>query len=536
MRLLKALSIRVRLVVIIAGSAFALIILGLASARFLQEMSGANGREVLIQARLSATSEIGRQVAGMHADLHALAASEGRERAGITEGIQAVRRHLAELEGGRGPQVEGSSLPDLKQGFEAYAAAARPILDPAAPPERRRGALAALDTPYLATRQALEKLHAEVVRADAAAQEASRNQLKDAIRLNTYLAAFFIVCGAGVGVLIGLSIDSSLKSILRRVHDLADGEGDLTQRINISGRDELTLMAHYINRFIGKAHATVSTSIQTANETAQSSGELAGISRDLAGNVANQCSLAESSSNLMTDVARNLDVTEEMSISTAEALQATESLLRDFVATLNNVGGTVIREGEKQAEIAERMGEVSRNAVGISKVVGILAEIADQTNLLALNASVEAAHAKEAGKGFAVVAGEIRRLASRTQNSLEEIGENVSSVVQGIASVSEDTARASEQMVEASQRTRALLQSADSTGGRLRESVQTSSELVKRTTYIATRTKELMEIMNELVALSHRNQESAQGVGSVSSDLARKADGLKQTLNHFKVA
>jgi methyl-accepting chemotaxis protein len=199
------------------------------------------------------------------------------------------------------------------------------------------------------------------------------------------------------------------------------------------------------------------------------------------------------------------------------------------------VGTIVIHEGEQQASMATRMEALSRDAAGISEVLGMLADIANQTNLLALNASIEAAHAGESGKGFAVVADEIRQLATRTQNSLDAIETNVNAVVSGVDAVYTETARASEQMLTVSGQTRDLMQNADATGTRLRASLDTSSELVKKTTYIATRTKELMDIMNELVELSHQNKDSAEGVDSVSATLALKADDLSETLNHFKV-
>jgi methyl-accepting chemotaxis protein len=234
-------------------------------------------------------------------------------------------------------------------------------------------------------------------------------------------------------------------------------------------------------------------------------------------------------------VARDLDATETMSISTTEALESTGKLLDAFVATLTGVGGVVVSESGKQAELAERMQELSREAQGINEVLGILAEIADQTNLLALNANIEAAHAQEAGKGFAVVAGEIRKLAVRTQASLNEVDANVKAVVDGIEAVSLETARASRQMLDLSGRTEGLMQDADTTGQRLRGSVATAAELVAKTTSNATRTRDLITTMNSLVDLSTRNKASAEGVDSVSVDLAGKADDLQRTLNHFKV-
>ncbi|NTV73555.1 MAG: methyl-accepting chemotaxis protein [Holophaga sp.] len=372
----------------------------------------------------------------------------------------------------------------------------------------------------------------EATRGDAAA---NRIVAAEALRVTLALLAFFIVCGAGMGVVISMSINSSLTQITRRMHDLAEGEGDLTQRITIAGADELSQLAGFINPFIHQAHATVAHSVATANETAASSNELSAISRELAGNVTSQCELAIDSSSLMTDVARNLDVTEEMSITTTETLESTEKVLTAFVATLTEVGGVVISEGEKQSRMATRMRELSEDAQGINSVLGIIAEIANQTNLLALNASIEAAHAREAGKGFAVVAEEIRKLAAKTQGSLVEININVKEVVDGIEAMCTETDRASLQMVSVSGRTRSLLEDAGTTGARLKDSVATSSDLVRKTTYIATRTRDLIETMNSLVDLSNQNKDAAHGVEAVSTNLAAKSEDLRSSLSHFRV-
>jgi methyl-accepting chemotaxis protein len=369
----------------------------------------------------------------------------------------------------------------------------------------------------------------------AANLQASVAIYHEAMGVTLALLAFFIICGAGAGMVIGSSINSSLQQITQRMHDLAEGEGDLTQRIEILGSDELSLTAGYINEFINKAQRTVSQSVETSKETAHSSSELSTISLSLAENVANQCVLAENSSQLMTDVARNLDITEEMSITTTETLESTEKVLSEFVATLNHVGMVVIQEGEKQSDLATRMQTLSQDAQGINDVLGILAEIANQTNLLALNASIEAAHARESGKGFAVVAEEIRKLAVKTQNSLTEININVKFVVDGIEEMYGETARASEQMLAVSSQAKSLLENAGTTGAKLRGSVETSSDLVRKTTYIATRTKDLIETMNSLVDLSNQNKTSAQSVGAVSTTLAAKSEELRASLSHFRI-
>ena len=133
------------------------------------------------------------------------------------------------------------------------------------------------------------------------------------------------------------------------------------------------------------------------------------------------------------------------------------------------------------------------------------------------------------------MAEEIRKLAFKTQSSLTEISANTRSVVTGVEEICLETARSSEQMLDVSGRARRLMEDAGTTGAKLRDSVETSSELVKKTTYIATRTKDLIEIINHLVELSNQNKLAANGVGSVSTNLALKAEDLRKTLNHFKV-
>ena len=501
MGILKLLKIRTRLLMIILGCSGALVVLGLVGLLPLGAMAEAADRESALACRITATEDLRREFAGTGAP--ALLANLGK--------------------GELGPE-EREALGAFTHSIEAFRAGAQQGSDPAV--------LAPLRAAIGSAGARLRETQMQAVQAVADANHLAARQARERSLL---VLAFFLVCGAGMGVLIGLSIHSSLTQITRRMHDLAEGEGDLTQRIQIQGRDELSEMAGYIDTFIHKAHDTVAHSMETANETAHSSQELSGISRDLAANVASQCQLAENSSRLMTDVVANLDVTEEMSITTTETLESTEKLLAAFVATLNRVGSIVITEGENQSRLAERMKALSLDAQGINEVLGMLAEIASQTNLLALNASIEAAHAKESGKGFAVVADEIRKLAAKTQSSLTEINANVKAVVDGIEVMSAQTTQASEHMLDVSMRAKSLMQDAGTTGDKLKGSVETSSALVKKTTYIATRTKDLIETMNDLVTLSNENRTAADGVGSVSTQLALKTEDLRKTLAHFKV-
>jgi methyl-accepting chemotaxis protein len=349
------------------------------------------------------------------------------------------------------------------------------------------------------------------------------------------LVIFFIFGGVGAGLIIASTINDSLKEVMVRVRDLSQGEGDLTQRIDIKVKDEIGVVAGDIDRFISKVQQTVAHAIETAQETAVASNQLSTISQNLADNVHNQFNLTGQSQQLTGEVVSNLDITEVMAITTTETLQATQKVMLALVAELNGVGETVIHEGGKQGKLAGRMKDLTEQATGIEEILTIIADIADQTNLLALNASIEAARAGESGRGFAVVADEVRNLASKTQSSLDQISKNVKTVVTGIESVYDETARSSEEMMRISQNASALMERAGATGKELEGAVDTSADLIKKTTFIATKTKELIGGMDQLVQISGQTQEVAEEVGHVSNHLAQKSENLKVNLGQFKV-
>jgi len=168
-------------------------------------------------------------------------------------------------------------------------------------------------------------------------------------------------------------------------------------------------------------------------------------------------------------------------------------------------------------------------------VLEIIADIADQTNLLALNASIEAARAGEAGRGFAVVADEVRALAAKTQSSLVQINAGVQAVVKGVELVCGANEKSATRMRGIAEETRRLIVNVAETDERLKGAVEISSNLVNKSTYIATRTKQLIELLQHIIVLSEQNNSVAGEVGGVAANLAQKSENLRGVLSRFKV-
>ncbi len=349
------------------------------------------------------------------------------------------------------------------------------------------------------------------------------------------ISVVVVMVVSGAGLAIATSINKSLREITERVRDLSEGEGDLSKRIAISAKDEIGTVAGYIDQFIAKVQGSISQSVESGHETAVASQELSHIAANLLETVQRQSLLIAEGDKLTQDVAGNLDVTEDMAISTTEAIEATRTVLARFVGDLNNTGNIIIGESESQAVMAAQAQELADKAGDIRQVLEIIADIADQTNLLALNASIEAARAGDAGRGFAVVANEVRALAAKTQSSLEQINGSINAVVNGVERVCVGNEQAVSRMREIAASTRGLIDTVGGTGERLKDSVDISSNLVKKSTYIATRTKQLIELMNQICILSEQNRSVSVEVSGVSANLAEKSDNLREALERFKI-
>jgi len=351
------------------------------------------------------------------------------------------------------------------------------------------------------------------------------------------LGGFLLCVAAGMLLLFKIANDRVLKPLATMVtvaSDLSHGEGDLTARLNLKRADEIGEASGFIDSFIVKVQHSVTTAKETATETAVASQELSHIAANLSQAVQQQAQIVIESEALTREVGQNLDLTEEMAINTTETIEATRAVMTTFENDLNQAGGVIIGEADNQRQLATRMQELSSNAGKIREVLEIISDIADQTNLLALNASIEAARAGEMGRGFAVVADEVRQLAAKTQSSLSQINRSVTSVVNGVEELYGETEKSAGRMLNISDTTRTLIATAGDSGQRLGGAVGISSELVKKSTFIATRTKQLMEQMARMSQISDQNRSVANEVEEVSSAMAVKSEVLRDNLGRFK--
>ena len=345
----------------------------------------------------------------------------------------------------------------------------------------------------------------------------------------------FIISTILVVVILGLNVLKPLKTLAVALRDLSEGDGNLRTRLGFKSIDEFGRAAGYVDKFIEKIQKTIVVAIDASTETSSASEELSSTSYELSSTISEQMQLVSNTENLITDIGKNLDITEERAISTTEDLEETRKIFNHFVESLSSLVASVNEENEQQKIVSDKMNEVTDRVKEITAVLTIISEIADQTNLLALNASIEAARAGEHGKGFAVVADEVRKLAERTQDSLDNINKMAKMIIQSVEETYHLVEKSSDGIREVSNSAGKLIDEGNEAVVRLTNSTEVSSDVVKKTSYIAVKVKDLIEGAHTLVDLSSNNKVAGENVSQVSEHLAFKAGELNKVLGKFQV-
>lgn len=358
------------------------------------------------------------------------------------------------------------------------------------------------------------------------------NQVAKQMMITTIVVAgLFII----MGIFLADGIARPIRAIAERFADLGKGDGDLSQRIEIKGQDEIGQLSEGFNGFIEKIHqsmkevASTSSALQSAADGVSSKSHTtynnSQIQRDQTIQVVaaiNQ--MGATISEIASNAATAAEIASQASDNTQEGQtvvsQAKEAISR-LAVDIENTGQVI--------------GQLASTTQDIGSILGVIRDISEQTNLLALNAAIEAARAGEQGRGFAVVADEVRNLASRTADSTEEIQKMINqlqsdakdavSAMDAGKSVTGEGVSASDEAVEV------LV--------RISERIHDISD---RNTQVATATEEQSTVVHtinqnieEINAINEVTTGTAEELASASSELKELSERLDRMVGSFKL-
>jgi len=321
----------------------------------------------------------------------------------------------------------------------------------------------------------------------------------------------------------------------RAMHDIAEGEGDLTKRLVIHGHDEFGTLGVSFNRFVERIHSSireVSSATGQVNEVALRVVAASNSSMFNSDQQASRTSSVAAAINQLGAAAQ--EIAQNAALASQHSSDA-RSLAEDGQQVVDKTIAAMHQLSAKISSSCDNIETLNSNTVNIGQILEVITSISQQTNLLALNAAIEAARAGEAGRGFAVVADEVRNLAHRTQDSAQQVQKMIEELQVGAR-------EAVGTMTESQRESESSVGIANQAGERLGSVTQRIGEIDGMNQSVATATEEqtaVVESINvditEINTLNQEGVENLQATLRACSDLEQQAKRLQHLVGSFRI-
>ena len=362
----------------------------------------------------------------------------------------------------------------------------------------------------------------------------TQHQASASVRQGLMITALAIIVGGGVVIWVIIALSRQLRRTTAMMKDIASGEGDLTQRLEVRSHDELGAMAEAFNHFIASIQGLVAGMVQAIEQVAEAAARMSSASEETKQHIATQQSATEQAASATNQMSASV---QEVARSTQEAADLARKTDQSSAEGREEVAHTIrkmealARDVESAASVIERL---SGNTDDIGRVLDVIRGIAEQTNLLALNAAIEAARAGEHGRGFSVVADEVRSLAKRTQDSTLEIQGMIERLQLGAGEAVSLMEKGRSQAQES-------VRQADRAGDALEAITEAIGHINEMNDRIASATQEQSTVAEDInrnviniASATEQTAESAASSAKSGEALARLAEELKSQVSQFR--
>ncbi|MDT8385194.1 MAG: methyl-accepting chemotaxis protein [Gammaproteobacteria bacterium] len=360
-------------------------------------------------------------------------------------------------------------------------------------------------------------------------------QTESTTSIVTSLLFIGLLVGGGIAWITTQLISKPLSQAVTAMRNIAEGEGDLTQRLQSRGDDEVAQLAKAFNQFAANIQELLGQVLDSADQISSSSQEMAAASSNAESSILKQNAETEQISTAVEEMSMNAqEVAQNAELAADAARNADEETTegRRIVTNALQSVGDLADETQAAADVIEKLG---KDIQGISSVIDVIRGVAEQTNLLALNAAIEAARAGEQGRGFAVVADEVRTLASRTQQSTQEIQDKV-------VTLQQDAENAVTKMLHNREIADNTIQLTSTAGTSLEAITQAVARITEMSDHIARAAEQQSEVANvvsqniaNVAQLAKTTENASQHVFLGTKGLNQLAVALRERISRFKV-
>ncbi|MGM0642913.1 MAG: methyl-accepting chemotaxis protein [Thermodesulfobacteriota bacterium] len=368
------------------------------------------------------------------------------------------------------------------------------------------------------------------------------------IQMLTISGLLFLAIAA-LCLFIVFGITRSLNSMIASFRDIAEGEGDLTKRIDINSKDELGELAKWFNVFLENLQTMIKQLARESSSVDKSSNQLSGISdemssgaRSMSDKAESVATAAEEMSSSLNSVAASMEESSSNANMVASAAEEMNSTIREIASNAEKARSISEEASQKTSDASSQMNKLKEAANSVGKVVETISDISEQVNLLALNATIEAARAGDAGKGFAVVATEIKALAGQTSEATVDIkaqidniqnvsghtAESISEVTSAISSTQEIVGSIASAIEEQSSATGEISTNVEQLSSGIQEVNQNVAESSQVSNDIS---KDIAEVSSASTSISENSAQVQNRAGELK-DMAEKLNGI---VNRFIV-
>ncbi|TGN40078.1 methyl-accepting chemotaxis protein [Marinobacter confluentis] len=545
MNLNRILGIRSKICLPFAITAVALLLMGILSALTFRDLVA--DTDDIAGNSLPAISEVLNADRDLYQALVAQmsfvdAASLGRDTANFKEDFlenasQAQERLNSAVNRLRGTGVE-EKVVGVDTAYESWMTSAEKSMDLAESGIRQ----AAESTLKGESQSAFNELRAyfDVVgsHADEQAQKSAAHASAEAVSRSLVIMTAGIttvlVCVALFVIFLRMIV-GSIKSLRDQLDNIAQGEGDLTQRVPVESKDDLGQLATSFNQVLANLQGMIGTIQALSDNLGKEARSLSTAARDNNDGVTRQSDLISMVATAMNQMQSAIEEVAGNASRAADVTRHAQETSRNGGEIIHNSSAQVQSLAEQIVKAVEVIRKLSQDSENITSVLDVIRGVAEQTNLLALNAAIEAARAGEQGRGFAVVADEVRTLAQRTQQSTEDIQRMITTLQTGVSDIVSVMETGSEQASE----TRSMASEAEK---ELKVILESMNDIMDVNTSVASATEEQTQVVEEInrniVNINELASESSRRSGSISeisANLDSYADELRQQTGRFRV-